>query len=103
MQGGIPGKFEEKLLCRWQHHDEIKSLYRGKGCEKCGGTGYKGRIGIFELIVFNDEIRELILTRPSANMVGNLAKVRPMKEDGLLKVRQGQTTIDEVVRVTIED
>jgi type II secretion system protein E len=94
---------EEQLLCRWQHHDEIKMLYRGKGCEKCGGSGYKGRVGIFELISFNDEIRELILKRPSANMVANAAKVRPMKEDGLLKVRQGTTTIDEVVRVTIED
>jgi len=93
---------EEKFLCRWQHIDKIK-FSKGAGCEKCNGTGFRGRVGIFEIFGLNDEIRELILDRPSTTAIGNAAKLRPMKEDGMMKVNEGTTTLSEVVRVTMED
>lgn len=93
---------EEKMLCRWQHIDKIK-FYRGAGCETCGGTGFKGRVGIFELILLDDPIRELILKRPSASMIAQAAKTRSFREDGWSKVGAGITTLDEVLRVAVDD
>ncbi len=93
---------EERMLCRWQHIDKIK-FSRGTGCETCSGSGYKGRMGIFELIVLDDAIRELILKRPSASMIAQSAKVRSFREDGWEKVAAGATTLDEVLRVAVDD
>jgi type II secretory ATPase GspE/PulE/Tfp pilus assembly ATPase PilB-like protein len=93
---------EEKFLCRWQNIDEIH-FYQGAGCEKCGGTGFRGRVGIFEIFSLTDEIRELIVDRPSSASISTAAKLRPMKEDGMMKVDEGVTTLSEVVRVTMED
>jgi general secretion pathway protein E len=78
------------------------TLYKGKGCNVCNGTGYKGRIGLFEIIVLNDDIKELILSRPSSNEIWKLAKKTNSKtlfEDGLEKVKQGETTIEELLRI----
>jgi type II secretory ATPase GspE/PulE/Tfp pilus assembly ATPase PilB-like protein len=69
----------------------------------CNYTGYKGRIGIFELLVNNDEIREMIVKRLSSQEIREAARRSGMKllrEDGLNKVREGITTISEVVRIT---
>ena len=76
---------------------------KGLGCEYCHKTGYKGRVGIFELMSFNDPIRELILTRPSSNQVQQLAGIKSLREYGWEKVYHGESTIEEVVRVTQED
>jgi len=73
------------------------------GCRRCGGTGYKGRTGLYEVMPMSDEIRSLVLTRASAAEVAGVAVeqgMRRLREDGLEKVRQGLTTIAEVVRVT---
>ena len=81
-------------------------LYRGKGCPKCMNTGYKGRIGIFELMILDDKIRNLIMTRAPAEEIRGAARSAGMiglKEDGVQKVRQGLTTIEEVLRVTQEE
>lgn len=88
----------------------FSELYRGKGCKHCKGTGYSGRIGIYELLVINEEIRQLINTKRSADEImrvavkptlGNYAnRMHTMYEDGLDKVKNGITTIDEVLRVT---
>ncbi len=78
-------------------------VYRGAGCEYCHNQGYKGRSGIFELLTITDPIRDLILTRPSANQVHQLAGIKNLREYGWQKVLDGTTTVEEVVRVTQED
>jgi type II secretory ATPase GspE/PulE/Tfp pilus assembly ATPase PilB-like protein len=75
-------------------------FYRGKGCDRCRNTGYKGRIGIFEVMKINDRLRELIVTRPPTSAVRMLAREFGMKtlwEDGIAKVVAGTTTIEEVM------
>jgi type IV pilus assembly protein PilB len=93
---------EERVLCQWQKVEKLR-FFRGAGCEVCSFSGYKGRIGIFEVIVLNDQIRELILGRPSANMITQAAGSKSFREDGLLKVDAGLTTMEEVLRVADED
>jgi len=78
-------------------------VYRGEGCRECRHTGYRGRMGIFELLTITDEIREMIVQRKSAVQISQHARplgYKLMREDGWDKVRMGMTTIDEVVRVT---
>ena len=78
------------------------TLYRGEGCDACRHTGFKGRLGIYELMRINDEVRELIVRRAPLADIREAAKANGMhelKEDGLLKVLQGITTPDEVMRV----
>jgi len=78
------------------------TLYRGKGCSACANTGYKGRIGLFEFIQATQELRDLVMRRPSAKDVMSCAVAsgtRPMFLDGVDKVLNGVTTIDELLRV----
>ncbi len=83
-----------------------KLLYRGRGCSVCNQTGYRGRIGIFEALNIDEEIRKLIISRDfSLDNLNNLAKSRgmiTMFEDGLRKAAIGITTIEEVLRVIRE-
>ncbi len=75
-------------------------FYKGNGCEHCRNTGYRGRIGIFEVMKLNDRIRELVVTRPPTSAIRALAREFGMKtlwEDGIRKVRNGVTTIEEVM------
>lgn len=82
-------------------------FYRGKGCKNCWQTGYKGRIALYELLVVNDPIRDLILQRAPSRMIRDVAgKTRGMKtlwKDGVDKILKGITTIDEVTRATFGD
>ncbi|MBD3363018.1 hypothetical protein GF362_04835 [Candidatus Dojkabacteria bacterium] len=78
------------------------TIYKGKGCKTCSGTGYRGRLGIFEFVQNTREMQELILTNPSSQQIWKLARkqgTRSFFEDGLDKVRSGITTIEELVRV----
>ncbi|MEO7190910.1 MAG: GspE/PulE family protein [Vicinamibacterales bacterium] len=79
-------------------------LFRGRGCERCSGTGYRGRIGLFELLEVNDEIRHLIVDPLASSTIIRGAATRSgmktMFEDGLGKVFQGETTIEEAVRAS---
>jgi len=78
-------------------------FYTGKGCDDCSHTGYSGRIGIFELLEFNDEVRELVFNDVSMDEVVKIAVkagMRTLREDGLEKVKAGITSLSEVVRVT---
>ena len=82
------------------------TVYEGKGCDECSNTGYRGRVGIFELLIINDDIRRLILQKTSANIIKEKAREHGMitlREDGWNKVKQGITTISEVLRVTLEE
>ncbi|MBP7830665.1 MAG: type II secretion system ATPase GspE [Kiritimatiellae bacterium] len=81
-------------------------LYRGKGCPDCNFTGYRGRLGIFEIFVINDEVRHMIFERVSATELRSKARglgMRTLREDGLRKVVAGVTTLPEVLRVTMGD
>jgi len=78
------------------------TLYRGRGCEECTGTGYKGRTGIFELFIMSEEIQELVLQKAPANVLHAKAQelgMVTMAMDGWNKVMQGITTLEEVHRV----
>jgi general secretion pathway protein E len=73
------------------------------GCQRCQGTGYRGRLGIYELVDVTPELQELVLARATAERMRALASSqggRTLREDGLLKARAGLTTVEEVVRVT---
>ncbi|MEK7064392.1 MAG: GspE/PulE family protein [Patescibacteria group bacterium] len=77
-------------------------LYRGRGCDKCGQTGYLGRIGIFEVLPVSDKIAKLIMERASAAEIESQAVTEGMmlmKQDGYLKTLEGISTIEEVIRV----
>jgi type IV pilus assembly protein PilB len=80
-------------------------LYKGMGCERCGGTGYKGRYAIHELLVVDDEIRHAIVAGKSATEIKEMARRKGMKtlrEDGIYKALLGITTLEEVLARTIE-
>ncbi|MGB0714856.1 MAG: GspE/PulE family protein [Phycisphaerae bacterium] len=82
-------------------------VYKGKGCRECRHSGYRGRLGIYELLMINDEIREMVLERRSATEILDIARgkysLKVMREDGWTKVVKGMTTIDEINRVTKVD
>ncbi len=83
-----------------------RPIFRPRGCRNCRGTGYRGRLGIYELLVTNDEIRQLTSDHVSSNRVKKAAVaagMRTLRQDGWLKVAQGRTSIDEVLRVTKSD
>ena len=80
-------------------------FYKGKGCEKCAHTGYYGRSGIFEMLVVNDEIQQLIIKQADVTRIAEAARRNGMKsliEDGGRKISAGITTINEIFRVTQE-
>jgi general secretion pathway protein E len=83
-----------------------KTLLKGRGCENCNQSGFKGRTGIFELLVVNEEIRDLILKKVNASKIKEHAiklGMKTMREDGFQKVQKGLTTIEEVLRVAQEE
>jgi general secretion pathway protein E len=78
-------------------------FFEGTGCEKCSNTGFISRVGIYELMITNDEIRKLTIGRADSNVLRKKAiesGMRSLREDGWLKVRKGATTLSEVLRVT---
>jgi general secretion pathway protein E len=83
-----------------------RKIHRAVGCRECRGTGYKGRVGIYELLETNDDIRQLAGKRTPTHLIKHAAiaaGMRTLREDGWHKVREGVTTIDEVLRVTKVD
>jgi general secretion pathway protein E len=83
-------------------HEEIQ-VRRGLGCPQCGGTGYRGRIAIFELFEYTDDLKEILLKKRSLEALRTALREKPyfrnLREDGILKVARGQTTLEEVLRV----
>jgi type IV pilus assembly protein PilB len=85
--------------------DQQKKFYYGQGCEKCGNTGYNGRVGIHEVLVPDAAIRDAVLRKASAGEVRQIAikgGMVPIIEDGFAKAQDGITTIDEVLRMLYE-
>jgi type IV pilus assembly protein PilB len=80
-------------------------LYKGKGCEECGSSGYLGRVGIFETLPVTDKISSIVLSNPDSSTIEKEAIAEgmiTMKQDGYIKVMQGITTVEEVLRVAQE-
>src|SRR3954467_4594594 len=76
--------------------------FKGSGCARCGGSGYKGRLGLYEVMSVTDEIRDLVVQRAGADAIAEVAVrqgMRRLREDGLQKVQQGRTSIAEIARV----
>ncbi|MFH0963655.1 MAG: ATPase, T2SS/T4P/T4SS family [Planctomycetota bacterium] len=83
---------------------EGKKFYRGKGCSACNNIGYKGRLALFEIMVLNEKIRQLITQRTSTDALREVAiqqGMKPLRDSGLLGIFDGLTTIEEVVRETV--
>ncbi|MBP7937656.1 MAG: Flp pilus assembly complex ATPase component TadA [Phycisphaerae bacterium] len=81
-----------------------KSFMYGRGCDYCNNTGYRGRLGLFEIMVMNDELRDLVMKHASTALLRDSAKkagLRSLRENGLMAIFEGLTTIEEVVRETI--
>jgi general secretion pathway protein E/type IV pilus assembly protein PilB len=81
-------------------------VMQGKGCDQCRGTGYKGRMGIFEIFVLDDEVRHMINKRKATLSLRQRARelgMRTLREDGVRKVLAGLTTAEEVISITIGD
>ncbi|HXI11964.1 MAG TPA: type IV-A pilus assembly ATPase PilB [Thermoanaerobaculia bacterium] len=96
----------QALLNLGYKQDEVSTVkvYKGRGCEKCNNTGYKGRVGLVEVMVIDDEIRDLILSGASAMDIKRKAMESGMinlRRSGLVKIKEGITTIEEVVRETV--
>lgn len=82
---------------------EGDTVYKGKGCDHCSGTGYRGRVGIFEILSINDTIRDLVMKEATARELKEKAVslgMRTLRQDGVTKIMKGLTTVDEVLRVT---
>jgi type IV pilus assembly protein PilB len=93
-------KFPPSVLGDW----DGATLYRAVGCSRCSGTGYKGRLGLFEIMPVTEAIENLIVERRSADEIGRVARAEGMmtlRDDGLRRVLQGLTTMEEIARVVI--
>lgn len=88
------------------HSTKDVELFHGKGCKRCFQTGYKGRVGITEVLIFSPQIKELVLARAGEFKIKEAARaegMKTMREDGLAKAAAGLTTLEEVLRVTAAD
>jgi type IV pilus assembly protein PilB len=97
-----PDKFKLKVLGVTPEQLTGVTLQRGAGCARCGGSGYHGRLGIFEMLQMNNELRELAFNRAPTSQLRKAAiasGMRTLREDGVLKVLKGVTTAEEVLRV----
>lgn len=96
-------KKESSLAQKYLDKYGIKRIYKGKGCNVCHDTGYNGRIGIFEVLEVDDDIREAIVSQKDAHEIAQIAiknGMETMMEDGINKVKEGITTMQEILRVT---
>lgn len=102
----VPDKFTLRLLGITDADVAGKNLYKGAGCQRCGGTGYRGRQGIFEMMEMNNELREMAFARAPTSKLRRAARaggMRTLLQDGKLKILRGVTTAEEVVRITQEE
>jgi type IV pilus assembly protein PilB len=101
-----PTEIEMRALNLKPEQLEGASFRKGRGCDKCRGTGYKGRMGIFEMCILDDEIRRMINEKMSVSSIRQRARdlgMRTLREDGLRKVLAGMTTPEEVITTTMGD
>jgi general secretion pathway protein E/type IV pilus assembly protein PilB len=102
----MPTEDEMRQLNLTTTNTQGASFLRGKGCGNCNNTGFRGRFGIFEIFVIDDDARKLIYEKVSASVLRNRARemgMRTLREDGIRKVLAGLTTPEEVIRATVGD
>ncbi len=102
----MPDSNELRSLNITAQQASTATFMRGEGCQNCNGTGYRGRAGIFEMFVVNEEIQRMIYDNVGTAKLREKARslgMRTMREDGVRKVLSGQTSIDEVVSITVGD
>ena len=102
----VPG--EDQLMELELLPEDVKGrvFFRGRGCDHCNNTGYRGRLGIYEIMVFDDEMREMVMNNASTNLLRDAAKkrgMRTLRQTGLTAIYEGLTTIEEVVKQTITE
>ncbi len=98
----VPATYLTSFGYQPEDDEQMLTLFRGAGCEECRYKGYKGRVGLYELMVMNEEIADLVVRRSPVADIREAAKASGMKElreDGLLKILEGMTTPEEVRRV----
>ena len=103
-----PAEIEREILesmgFPFEHLTGGLEFHKGVGCDHCGGTGYRGRMGLYELMIVSEEIRSLILRRAPTDEISRVAEKEGMirlRDDGLLKAAQGMTTVEEVFRIVV--
>ena len=99
---------EEELMKLQLQPEDLgdRPLYRGRGCDFCNQSGYKGRMGLYEIMVMDDELRELVMQNASSQLLAAEARkrgMRTLRESGLLALYDGLTTVDEVVKETLTE
>ena len=83
-----------------------KTYFRGKGCDRCRKTGYAGRLGIYELLVMDDVLRDMVTSNPDVIALRRKCREKglvTLRDDGFDKAAKGSTTVDEILRVTEKD
>jgi general secretion pathway protein E/type IV pilus assembly protein PilB len=101
-----PTEGEYKQLGLDASNTQGATFLKGRGCGNCANTGYRGRFGIFEIFIIDDDARKLIYEKVSSSVLRNRARemgMRTLREDGIRKVLAGLTTPDEVIRATVGD
>jgi general secretion pathway protein E/type IV pilus assembly protein PilB len=102
----VPADAEMKTLGLDSSSSQGSTFQKGKGCGNCSNTGFRGRFGIFEIFVIDDEARKLIYEKVPSSVLRTRARemgMRTLREDGIRKVQAGLTTPDEVIRATVGD
>ena len=102
----VPTDAEMRGLGMDANNTQGATFQRGKGCGNCSGTGYRGRFGIFEIFVIDDEARKLIYEKVPSSVLRARARemgMRTLREDGMRKAQAGLTTADEVIKATVGD
>jgi general secretion pathway protein E len=102
-EAASPTQSERQLLLLRDDEDPV--IYHAKGCEQCSNTGYRGRTGIYELVLVDEKIRGYIHDGASEQKIEKYARTQTtgIRHDGFRKVYEGSTTLEEVVRVTYAD
>ncbi len=99
----LEGKVKKEILDKLFEGKPSLRVYKGKGCQVCHGTGYRDRLGIFEVLEMSEEIKDAIIEEADADEIAELAEKQGMKtmlDDGIEKIKLGITTLEEVLRVT---
>ncbi|KKQ98563.1 MAG: Type IV pilus assembly protein PilB [Candidatus Woesebacteria bacterium GW2011_GWB1_39_12] len=105
VSGILINEISESIMQKYFPNEKNLRVYKGKGCDLCHGTGYVGRVGIFEVLLVDDEMKTAIVAKKESSEIKKIAVkngMTTMLEDGIGKVKQGITTIDEIIRVTKE-
>ncbi len=101
----VPEMLDEIGFRRSHGRNGDEHFYEGRGCDRCSHTGFIGRLGIYELMLMNDDLRKLTVSKADSTLIRKKALehgMRPLRDDGWAKVRGGTTTLSEVLRVTQE-